>query len=129
MAISIETAFNALRTVEDPDLKRDLVSLGMVRDLVVKNGAVSLRVVLTTPACPLKEKIKADVVKALEGAGATEVNVTMDAEVRRPGGSPPAGGHAHGHAGHSHGPAQGPGPVTQDQRMPGVKAVIAVAAG
>lgn len=128
MAISVETAFNALRTVEDPDLKRDLVTLGMVRDLVVKNGAVSLRVVLTTPACPLKEKIKADVVRALEGAGATEVNVTMDAEVRRPGGqagAAGAGGHAHGHAGHSHGPA----PVTQDQRMPGVKAVIAVAAG
>lgn len=117
MAISIETAFAALRTVEDPDLKRDLVTLNMVRDLVISNGAVALRVVLTTPACPLKDKIKADVEQALKAAGATEVRLTMDAEVKRAAGAPQAA------------PQGGPPRVTQDERMPGVKAVVAVAAG
>jgi ATP-binding protein involved in chromosome partitioning len=114
MALSVDTALSALRTVEDPDLKRDLVSLGMVRDLVVSGDSVSLRVVLTTPACPMKDKIKGDVEAALRNVGALKLQVTMDAEVRRAS-APPA--------------QSGPGRVTQDQRMPGVKAVIAVAAG
>ncbi len=120
MAISVESALAALRTVEDPDLKRDLVTLGMVRDLVVSNQSVALRVVLTTPACPMKDKIKADVERALVSAGAVEVRVTMDAEVKRAGPAPAA---------HSHAAPGGPPRVTQDQRMPGVKAVVAVAAG
>jgi ATP-binding protein involved in chromosome partitioning len=56
----------ALSTVHDPDLKKDLVSLGMVKDVVVSNDKVSFTVVLTTPACPLKEKIKQDCVEAVE---------------------------------------------------------------
>ena len=56
-----EAVLNALRQVQDPDLKKDLVTLNMIRDLVVQpTGAVSLRVVLTTPACPLKDKITKD---------------------------------------------------------------------
>lgn len=50
----------ALSTVEDPDLKRDLVSLNMVKDVKVEKQRVSFTVVLTTPACPLKEKIRQD---------------------------------------------------------------------
>ena len=50
----------ALSTVEDPDLKRDLVSLNMIRDLKIAPDKVSFTVVLTTPACPLKEKIRQD---------------------------------------------------------------------
>src|SRR5436305_3855692 len=52
---SQDQILQALRTVHDPDLKRDLVSLDMIRDLTITDdGRVSLRVVLTTPACPLK---------------------------------------------------------------------------
>jgi len=117
MALDEQTALSALRTVYDPDLRQDLVTLNMVRDLAVAGDKVSLRVVLTTPACPLKEKIRADVEAALVKVGAAAVAVTMDAEVRRAvGPAAPAG------------PA-GPGRMTQDERMPGVKAVIAVAAG
>ena len=81
-----DTILNALRTVQDPDLKKDLVTLNMIRDLkVFDDGKVSLRVVLTTPACPLKEKIKSDVDQAVKSvAGVTEVAITMDAEVKRP---------------------------------------------
>ncbi len=50
----------ALSTVEDPDLKRDLVSLNMIKDIKIEPDKVSFTVVLTTPACPLKEKIRQD---------------------------------------------------------------------
>ena len=80
-----DTVMNALRTVNDPDLRKDLVTLNMIRDLKVSDdGKVSVRVVLTTPACPLKEKIKSDVVAALTSvAGVTSTEVIMDAEVRK----------------------------------------------
>lgn len=55
----------ALSTVNDPDLKKDLVTLNMVRDIAVKNDSVSFTVVLTTPACPLKELIRQDCEKAV----------------------------------------------------------------
>lgn len=55
-----ETILRALSTVQDPDLKRDLVSLNMVKDIEVNSNKVSFTVVLTTPACPLKEKIRQD---------------------------------------------------------------------
>lgn len=55
----------ALSTVQEPDLKNDLVSLNMISDLVIKNNIVSFTVILTTPACPLKDKIKNDCVKAI----------------------------------------------------------------
>lgn len=76
---------DSLRTVEDPDLKKDLVSLGMIRDLrVTPEGAVSFRVVLTTPACPLKAKIEQDCKNAVTAVrGVSSVSITMDAEVRK----------------------------------------------
>jgi ATP-binding protein involved in chromosome partitioning len=75
---------SALRTVNDPDLRKDLVTLGMIRDLEIHDGTVSLRVMLTTPACPLKGKIEADVRAALQSVhGVKTINVKMDAEVRK----------------------------------------------
>jgi len=74
---------DALSRVNDPELNRDIVSLGMVRDLGVENGRVSVRIVLTTPACPLREQVQRDVEAAIRAVdGVREVNVTMDAEVR-----------------------------------------------
>ena len=60
MSITKEDILKALATVNDPDLKKDLVTLNMVRDIVVGDKKVSFTVVLTTPACPLKEKIRQD---------------------------------------------------------------------
>lgn len=81
----------ALKTVQDPDLRQDLVSLGMIRDLEVTKDQVSLRVVLTTPACPLKAQIESEVRAAvLKVPGVKSVLVKMDAEVKRR--APSAGG-------------------------------------
>lgn len=81
---SQESVMNALRTVPDPDLRKDLVTLGMIRDLRIGDeGAVSVTVMLTTPACPMKSKIESDVRAAVEAVpGVTQITVKMDAEVR-----------------------------------------------
>lgn len=55
----------ALSTVDDPDLKKDLVTLNMIKDVEVFSDAVKFTVVLTTPACPLKELIKNDCIAAI----------------------------------------------------------------
>jgi ATP-binding protein involved in chromosome partitioning len=80
-----EAVLAALGRVNDPDLKKDLVSLGMIQDLELgPAGAVSLRVVLTTPACPLKAKIEADVREAVRSVpGVGEIRIRMDARTRR----------------------------------------------
>ena len=57
MAITVESVLDALKYVDDPDLKKDLVTLGMIKDVVVDGKNVSFTVVLTTPACPMKDKI------------------------------------------------------------------------
>jgi ATP-binding protein involved in chromosome partitioning len=82
MALDPKTALDALKKVMDPELRRDLVSLGMVKDLRVEDGAVSLKVELTTPACPLKDTIGKDVDAALRAAGATKVDIAWGAQVR-----------------------------------------------
>ncbi len=63
--ISAEQVLAALRHVQDPDLHKDLVTLGMIKDIVVDGLKIKFSVVLTTPACPLKEKIKADCIDAI----------------------------------------------------------------
>ncbi len=65
MSVSKEDIIKALATVQDPDLKKDLVTLNMVKDVVVSDKQISFTVVLTTPACPLKEMIRQDCEKAV----------------------------------------------------------------
>ncbi len=78
-----QAVLDALRTVNDPELHRDIVSLNMVRDLKVEGGTVSFELVLTTPACPLKETIDHDVRAALDPiAGVDAVEIDWGAEVR-----------------------------------------------
>lgn len=78
-----EQILAALRHVEDPDLKKDLVTLGMIKDIAVDGLKVKFTVVLTTPACPLKEKIRQDCVQAILKYvhPAAEVDVNMTANV------------------------------------------------
>ena len=56
--ITPEQIYSALRYVEDPDLKKDLVTLNMIEDLKIEGNNVSFTVVLTTPACPMKEMLE-----------------------------------------------------------------------
>lgn len=73
----------ALRGVQDPDLKQDLVDLGMIRDISVADGAVTLTVQLTTPACPLKDKIAGDVKAALQERLGLAATVNFGADTAR----------------------------------------------
>jgi ATP-binding protein involved in chromosome partitioning len=77
-----EKILEALRTVNDPDLGKDIVTLNMVRDVVVEGNYVSFTVMLTTPACPLKEMIKNACTNAIKTLVDKEalVQVKMDAE-------------------------------------------------
>lgn len=105
--ISSNDVLNALRKVQDPDLNSDIVSLGMVRDVNISGSEVSLRVVLTTPACPMKAKIEADVRQALSGIGVSSANIKMDADTRR----------------------KQPTTGTAGMMIPGVSHIIAVSSG
>ena len=72
----------ALSTVEDPDLKRDLVTLNMIKDLYVSPGKVRFTVVLTTPACPLKEMIRQNCEIAVRKViGDDALDITMSSSV------------------------------------------------
>src|ERR671916_3487380 len=80
--ITEQSVLTALRQVRDPDLHKDIVTLGFVRDLRIDGGEVSFRVVLTTPACPVREQLQEEARRVVsEIPGVSKVNVTMDAEV------------------------------------------------
>lgn len=81
--ITKEQVLFALSQVEEPDLKKDLVSLGMIRKLEVEGNKIRFDVQLTTPACPLKEVIRDRCMKALESELGTniQVSINMTAEV------------------------------------------------
>lgn len=86
MQYSEADVLKALSTVEDPDLKRDLVSLGMIRDLKVSTSGVSFTVVLTTPACPLKEVLRQNceaAVRAVIGEGDLQITMTSSVTTMR----------------------------------------------
>lgn len=75
---TVEQVRAALSKVDDPELNRDLVTLGMVGDIAVEGGKVTVTVELTTPACPLKSQIQADcerAIRAIEGVEAVEVKM------------------------------------------------------
>lgn len=102
---SKEKILKALSKVIDPDFKKDLVSLGMIKDVAVNGSKISFTVELTTPACPLKEIIRRDCEQAIlsELGDAYEVDINMSSNVT----------------------------TTRDQAttLPDVKNIIAVASG
>ena len=77
-----ELILQTLRQIKDPDLHKDIVTLGFIRDLKIDSGNVSFRIVLTTPACPVKEQMEGEA-KSLVTAlpGVQSVKITMDADV------------------------------------------------
>jgi ATP-binding protein involved in chromosome partitioning len=77
MNITKEQVLEALKNVEDPDLKKDLVTLGMIKDLEVDGKNVSFTVVLTTPACPMKELIHKNCLNAILHYIGDEANVNI----------------------------------------------------
>lgn len=76
---------SALRVVIDPDLHKDIVTLGFVRAIAISGERLAVEVNLTTPACPVKEQLKNECEVALKPiAGARSIEVTMTATTRTP---------------------------------------------
>lgn len=75
--MTVENVLQALSVVQEPDLGKDLVTLNMVRDIVIHDRAVSFTIVLTTPACPLKDRIKTDCTKAVHQQLGDDVSVAV----------------------------------------------------
>ena len=104
--VTEQQVLEALRRVEDPELHRDVVSLGMIRDVRVQGDTVSLTLVLTTPACPVRQQFESNVRRAVaQIPGVKNVQLSSTAEVRS---APPTIG---------------------GQRVTGIRNVIAVASG
>jgi Mrp family chromosome partitioning ATPase len=80
--VSSEQILDALRGVKDPELHRDIVSLGMIEELKVDGGLVSFTFNLTTPACPLRTELEANVNAALKAIpGVREVKMKVSAHI------------------------------------------------
>lgn len=90
MTLTADHVRDALRTVQDPDLHKDLVTLNMVKDVNVEGDAVSITIELTTPACPMKDRIRSDIEQAVRakaderGETVRAVEVEFTADVRGP---------------------------------------------
>jgi ATP-binding protein involved in chromosome partitioning len=85
--ITEEAVRNALSTVIEPELHRDLVSLNMIRDLEITGEEVGFTIMLTTPACPLRNQIEAESIAAVMKMvpGVKQVHVRFDSQVRSDG--------------------------------------------
>ncbi|HEV7396053.1 MAG TPA: Mrp/NBP35 family ATP-binding protein [Pyrinomonadaceae bacterium] len=80
--ISELAVLEALKQIQDPDLHKNIVALGFIKDLKIDGGDVSFRIVLTTPACPVKAEMESAAQELVSNLpGVTSVRVTMDAEV------------------------------------------------
>jgi ATP-binding protein involved in chromosome partitioning len=80
--VTEQLVLEALRHIKDPDLHKDIVTLGFIKDLKIAGGNVSFRIVLTTPACPVKAEMESAARELVaELPGVTSVGVTMDADV------------------------------------------------
>ena len=104
MPVSQDAILEALRHVQDPELHRDIVSLGMVKRAEFGGPRLFLDIELTTPACPLKDQIEGDVRAALRPLGIADLEIQWSAQV---------------------GSSRGP----DAERAPGIRNVIAVASG
>jgi len=107
MQVEQGSVLTALKVVKDPDLHRDIVSLGFIKDLKIDGGRVAFTIELTTPACPVKDQLRDQARAAvMQIPGVSAVDVQMSARVREAVGSDGS-----------------------RQSVPGVKNVIAVGAG
>lgn len=104
MKISEAAVLEALSRVQDPDLNRDIVALGFVKNIEISGNRVTFDVELTTPACPVKERLRDQCTHEVESLGAAEVVVNMTARVRS-------------------------APVSRRQPVPGIRNILAVASG
>src|SRR3954471_18889574 len=106
MSISKEQVIDALRNVIEPDLKKDLITLNMVENIKVDGSNVEFDVILTTPACPLKELIRNACINAIIHFVDEKANATVNMLARTTSGRDKS-----------------------QPMLPGVKNIIAIASG
>src|SRR5580765_5236685 len=82
MPVEQAGVLDALKVVRDPDLGRDIVSLGFIKDLVIDGSRVAFTIELTTPACPVKEQMRDQARAAVSALGASAIDIEMTAQVR-----------------------------------------------
>ncbi len=104
-ALTEGAIFDALRTVQEPELGRDIVTLNMVKGIQIEDTKLAFTIELTTPACPLKDEIERNVQAALKPLGVTSLDITWGSMVRRA------------------------APAQPQSLLPGVKNTIAIASG
>jgi ATP-binding protein involved in chromosome partitioning len=103
--VTVDQVLNSLKKVVDPELHKDIVSMGMIKDLSINDGKVAFTLELTTPACPFNSDIERDVRAAMDGLGVKDLNMRVTARVME------------GRA------------LSMDELLPGVKNIVAVASG
>jgi ATP-binding protein involved in chromosome partitioning len=103
--VTVDQVLSSLRKVVDPELHKDIVSMGMIKDLVITDGKVSFTLELTTPACPFNDDIEQDVRTAISSIGVESLDLRVTARVME------------GRA------------ISMDELIPDVKNIIAVASG
>ncbi len=86
MIITKEQILAALSHVEDPDLKKDLVTLNMIKDITIADKSIGFTLELTTPACPMKDMLKNACTNAIKHfvAADAEININITAQVTKP---------------------------------------------
>jgi len=85
LSVTKEQVLGVLGTVQDPDLHKDIVALGFVKDVKIEGGEVDFTIELTTPACPVRDQMKAEAeekVAALPGVKAARAKMTADVKAR-----------------------------------------------
>ena len=103
--VTVDQVLTSLKKVVDPELHKDIVSMGMIKDLAINDGKVAFTLELTTPACPFNSDIEKDVRSAILGLGVKDLNLKVTARVME------------GRA------------VSMDELLPGVRNIVAVASG
>ena len=102
---TVDQVMTSLRKVVDPELHKDIVSMGMIKDLAITDEKVSFTLELTTPACPFNDDIEQDVRAAISDIGVQKLDLKVTARVME------------GRA------------ISMDELIPDVKNIIAVASG
>ncbi|HEY7756775.1 MAG TPA: P-loop NTPase, partial [Nitrososphaeraceae archaeon] len=103
--VSIEQIMAKLQTIEDPELHKDIVSMGMIKDLAINDGKVGFTLELTTPACPFNSEIEESVRNSMMDLGIKDLDLKVTARVME---------------GRS---------ISMDELLPGVKNILAIASG
>ncbi len=103
--VTVDQVMSSLKKVVDPELHKDIVSMGMIKDLSINDNKVTFTLELTTPACPFNSEIEQDVRNAISSIGVSDLDLKVTARVME---------------GRS---------ISLDELLPGVKNIIAVASG